>query len=255
MIAMIAFVAVLAIPVGIAQAERNSDTEVAMAGAPVQPATTEAPATSAPQPTTTVTPTTAAAPSTPVPTTAPAPAPTAAAPTTTAPKPAPTTTAPATSAPDPVAAQAVAPPPTATAATDTMRSAFEGNVEPVAANAASPTDEAAIARKSKAARKATEPPPPPPPNPLAQLSYGDQQYLSCVRWRESRNNYTVVNSSSGAGGAYQFLQTTWNNTASHMGRYDLIGVRPNWAAPIDQDAVAVHLIQWYGRSPWAGPGC
>lgn len=243
MIAALVFVAVLAVPAGIAQAERNGETEVAAAGAPAPAPTTEAPTTTAAAPATTEAPTTTAAPTTvPVtaaPTTTAAPAPTTAAPT--------TTTAPV--APAPATDQADGVPVTATAPTDIMLSAFDGSAQ-VAAGA--PTvDERAVAQKNKEARKATEP----PPNPLYSLSYSDQQFLTCVRWRESRNNYTVVNSSSGAGGAYQFLQTTWNNTAAHMGRYDLIGLRPNWAAPIDQDTIAVHLIQWYGRSPWAGPGC
>ena len=248
---IIVLMGVLAIPVGIANAERHRDTEVAMAGIPAEATTTSAaPTTDAPAPTT-------AAPTTEAPTTTAAPAITAPAPTTTA-APVRTTVAPTTAAPTTTAAPAPAteatPPPTATAPTDIMLSAFDGAAaEPVSATA-SPSDEAAVARKSRAARLATVPPPP-PPSPLSQLSYADQQFLACVRWRESRNDYTVVNSSSGAGGAYQFLQSTWNNTAAHMGRYDLVGVRPNWAAPIDQDAIAVHLLQWYGRSPWAGPGC
>lgn len=103
---------------------------------------------------------------------------------------------------------------------------------------------------------APEPAPEPEPaaeptgSPLDGLSPGDQAFLACVRWRESRGNYGAVNPSSGAGGAYQFLQTTWNNTAAHAGRYDLVGVRPNWASAWDQDFIAVHLLQWYGRSPW-----
>ena len=73
--------------------------------------------------------------------------------------------------------------------------------------------------------------------------------------RESRGNYQAVNPSSGAGGAYQFLQSTWNNTARHAGRHDLVGIHPSNVAPGDQDAMAAHLLSWYGPSPWAGPGC
>jgi muramidase (phage lysozyme) len=73
--------------------------------------------------------------------------------------------------------------------------------------------------------------------------------------RESRGNYSAVNSSSGAGGAYQFLQSTWNNTVRNAGRTDLVGVHPSNASPADQDAMAAHLLQWQGRSPWAGGGC
>jgi len=80
-------------------------------------------------------------------------------------------------------------------------------------------------------------------------------FLECVKHRESRGNYSAVNPSSGAGGAYQFLQTTWNNTAAHIGRYDLVGVHPSQASPADQDLMANALLNWYGTSPWAGPGC
>lgn len=94
--------------------------------------------------------------------------------------------------------------------------------------------------------------PPPPPEPVRPTL---PPYLVCVRWRESRGDYTAYNSSSGASGAFQFLRTTWDNTARHAGRYDLVGVNVRWVAPIDQDRMAIHLLNWYGPSPWAGPGC
>jgi uncharacterized protein RhaS with RHS repeats len=80
-------------------------------------------------------------------------------------------------------------------------------------------------------------------------------FLVCVRHRESRGIYTAHNYSSGASGAFQFLQTTWDNTARHAGRYDLVGIQPRWVSPLDQDLMALHLLDWYGPSPWAGPGC
>jgi len=82
---------------------------------------------------------------------------------------------------------------------------------------------------------------------------GDAEFLACVRWRESRGDYTVVNPDSGAAGAYQFLQSTWDNTARHAGRHDLVGVRPHRVAAATQDAMAQHLLGWYGRSPWYHP--
>lgn len=88
-------------------------------------------------------------------------------------------------------------------------------------------------------------------DPFAGLSQADRDFLSCVRDRESRGDYTAVNPSSGAGGAYQFLIDTWNNTAAHAGRSDLIGTYPQYASPYDQDFLAAHLLQWYGRSPWS----
>lgn len=88
-------------------------------------------------------------------------------------------------------------------------------------------------------------------DPFAGLSQADRDFLACVRDRESRGDYTAVNPSSGAGGAYQFLIDTWNNTAAHAGRSDLIGTSPQYASPYDQDFLAAHLLQWYGRSPWS----
>ena len=53
-------------------------------------------------------------------------------------------------------------------------------------------------------------------------------------------------------GAYQFLQSSWDSTAAHAGRGDLIGVPPNLASPADQDAMALALYQWQGSRPWGG---
>lgn len=95
----------------------------------------------------------------------------------------------------------------------------------------------------------------PAPSSSAAATGPANSFLACVMQRESRGDYGAVNSSSGAGGAYQFLQSTWNNTARHAGRGDLVGVHPSNAAPGDQDAMALHLYQWQGRAPWAGGGC
>lgn len=88
-------------------------------------------------------------------------------------------------------------------------------------------------------------------DPFDGLSWSDRQFLECVKNRESGGDYTIVNPSSGAGGAYQFLQNTWNNTASHAGRGDLVGLPPQYASAYDQDFLAAHLLMWYGRSPWS----
>ena len=53
-------------------------------------------------------------------------------------------------------------------------------------------------------------------------------------------------------GAYQFLQSTWNMTASHAGRTDLLGVPANVASAYDQDEMAWALYQWQGTGPWGG---
>jgi muramidase (phage lysozyme) len=55
-------------------------------------------------------------------------------------------------------------------------------------------------------------------------------------------------------GAYQFMQSTWNNAAGIAGRSDLVGKLPNLVAPADQDAVALALYRAAGSSPWGG-GC
>ena len=78
--------------------------------------------------------------------------------------------------------------------------------------------------------------------------------LECIKHRESRGQYGVVNSSSGAAGAYQFMPRTWDNTARSAGRTDLVGVNPADASPADQDAMAHHLMSTQGLGPWGG-GC
>ncbi len=80
-------------------------------------------------------------------------------------------------------------------------------------------------------------------------------FLSCVKERESGGNYSAVDPSNQYFGAYQFSQATWNATANHAGRTDLINVRPDHASPGDQDEMAEVLYQWQGRGPWAGDGC
>jgi muramidase (phage lysozyme) len=76
--------------------------------------------------------------------------------------------------------------------------------------------------------------------------------LDCIRHRESRGQYDVVNTSSGAAGAYQFMPGTWNTNAAAAGRPDLVGVNPANASPADQDAMAQHLLATQGLGPWGG---
>ncbi len=80
----------------------------------------------------------------------------------------------------------------------------------------------------------------------------DDPFLACTRNRESRGIYTVVSSNGLYYGAYQFLRTTWDVTAIHAGRSELVGVRPNGASEYDQDDLAWALYQWQGNSPWGG---
>jgi hypothetical protein len=92
---------------------------------------------------------------------------------------------------------------------------------------------------------------PPPPAPAASNLAG-HPFLVCTRARESGGNYRAVNPSGTYRGAYQFSRSTWNNTAQHAGRPDLVGVDPAAASPADQDFLALHLYHWQGAAPWLG---
>ncbi|GIU86110.1 MAG: hypothetical protein KatS3mg009_0625 [Acidimicrobiia bacterium] len=92
-----------------------------------------------------------------------------------------------------------------------------------------------------------ETPPPPPPPDLSQ-----HPFLVCTRRIESGGNYAAVNPSGTYRGAYQFSRSTWDATARHAGRFDLVGVDPAAAAPHDQDFLALHLFRWQGARPWGG---
>lgn len=70
---------------------------------------------------------------------------------------------------------------------------------------------------------------------------------SYICQRESGGNYGAVNSSSGAGGMYQFMPSTWNAIAAQIAP-EWIGVAPQNAPPEVQDQFAAHL--WNG-----GAGC
>ena len=109
--------------------------------------------------------------------------------------------------------------------------------------------------------RASEEPGPSPPSPAAVPapaverrggSHHDDPFLVCTRARESHGNYGVVSASGKYYGAYQFAPTTWDITASHAGRVDLVGVRPNQAGVSDQDELAWALYQWQGKGPWGG---
>src|SRR5262245_2387914 len=77
-------------------------------------------------------------------------------------------------------------------------------------------------------------------------------FLVCTRGIESKGNYQAYNSSGPYYGAYQFDQGTWNATANHAGRGDLVGVDPRNASEYDQDEMAWTLYQWRGKGPWMG---
>jgi hypothetical protein len=89
------------------------------------------------------------------------------------------------------------------------------------------------------------------PNGSGASPHHNDPFLSCTRSRESGGNYAAV-SPSGYYGAYQFLPSTWDTSAVHAGRVDLVGVLPSRASVADQDNVAWALYQWQGTGPWGG---
>jgi hypothetical protein len=80
----------------------------------------------------------------------------------------------------------------------------------------------------------------------------NEPFLVCTRTAESHGNYSAYNPAGPYMGAYQFLQSTWNSTANHAGRPELIGVPPHTASEYDQDDMAWALFQRSGSRPWGG---
>lgn len=95
-------------------------------------------------------------------------------------------------------------------------------------------------------------PPVTPPSPVGTHPHHNDPFLSCTRARESRGIYTIVSADGLYHGAYQFLPSTWDATAAHAGRLDLVGVLPSQASVYDQDELAWRLYQWQGTAPWGG---
>ena len=102
-----------------------------------------------------------------------------------------------------------------------------------------------------AAAPVTAPPATAPPT-TAAIPPSAAAVLACIRQRESGGNYAAVSASGVYRGAYQFSQATWDSSASHAGRPDLVGRPPNTVAPADQDAVALSTYLWEGLAPWGG---
>ncbi|CAB5220278.1 Transglycosylase-like [uncultured Caudovirales phage] len=90
-----------------------------------------------------------------------------------------------------------------------------------------------------------------PPAPSSPKDVG--AFLSCVRARESGGDYTAVNPSSDAAGAYQMLLSTSNVVAGWMNRPDLIGISASKWLPAEQDEGAMVLYAHMGESPWYYP--
>ena len=95
-----------------------------------------------------------------------------------------------------------------------------------------------------------------PPDSSGSLSgHHNDPFLTCVRQHESGGNYQAVSPGGQYRGAYQFLQSTWDATANHIGAGNLVGLDPSAASATVQDDMAWALYQWQGPGPWAGSGC
>lgn len=70
--------------------------------------------------------------------------------------------------------------------------------------------------------------------------------LESIRQCESGGDYTAVNASSGASGAYQFLESTWQSLGAAAGYSTAAG-----APESVQDAAALELFARQGGTPWA----
>jgi peptidoglycan hydrolase CwlO-like protein len=93
---------------------------------------------------------------------------------------------------------------------------------------------------------------PAPPSNRGVFPMHNHPFLVCTRSRESNGIYTVVSGDGRYYGAYQFARETWDVTAIHAGRSDLVGVLPNTASEYDQDQLAWSLYLWQGNTPWGG---
>lgn len=70
--------------------------------------------------------------------------------------------------------------------------------------------------------------------------------LEAIKQCESGGDYTAVNASSGASGAYQFLDSTWQSMDAASG-YSTAASAPESV----QDAAAIELYEAQGTTPWA----
>jgi hypothetical protein len=70
--------------------------------------------------------------------------------------------------------------------------------------------------------------------------------LSRIKSCESSGSYSAVNASSGASGAYQFIDSTWRTVPASAGYRRAVDA-PAWV----QDAAARQLLAREGTRPWA----
>lgn len=81
----------------------------------------------------------------------------------------------------------------------------------------------------------------------------DNDGLLRMRMCESSDNYSI-NTGNGFYGAYQFTQSTWDWVAEQHFPF-LIGVRPDQATPLQQDAMTKMLWSMDGGGPGHWPVC
>ena len=89
--------------------------------------------------------------------------------------------------------------------------------------------------------------PEPEPEPTYVASGSGCVIPAYICQRESGMSYTALNASSGAGGMYQFMPSTWNGVARTIAP-EWVGTPPHTAPPSVQDQFAAYL--WDG-----GRGC
>ena len=80
---------------------------------------------------------------------------------------------------------------------------------------------------------------------------GGGSYQSCVIAHESSGDPQAVNSSSGAGGLYQFLPSTWASTPEGAAYPGGAQTAPKSV----QDAAFRWEYRRYGSAPWSTDGC
>jgi uncharacterized protein YabE (DUF348 family) len=85
------------------------------------------------------------------------------------------------------------------------------------------------------------------------LTISLQTWLYKLRMCESGGNYQT-NTGNGFYGAYQFMQSTWNNIAKRV-RPDLVGVSPHVASPADQDFMIITNTNMTAGLKTQNPGC
>lgn len=78
---------------------------------------------------------------------------------------------------------------------------------------------------------------------------GVNSHLQLIKQRESGGDYSAVNPSSGAAGAYQFLPSTWDAVAQQVDP-SYVGVNPAQAPAAVQDKFAQHLYNTGGAGHW-----